>query len=389
MAETVLVTGGTGFIAGWCIVELLRRGYAVRTTVRDASKETRIRAAIASAGANGGDTQLAAQPDTAAGLDGAREHPDATRGRSTNTAAILRAGDPNALTFYRADLTRDEGWDAAVAGCDYVLHVASPLGGKEALVAPARDGTLRVLKAAVKANVKRVVMTSAAAAARPPLESNRVSDETVWADPNDPQFDTYRVSKILAERAGWNAIEGSKTEFTTILPGAVFGPVLSKDNLGSVKIIQGLLKGQPRALPRIGFWVVDVRDLADLHIKAMTSPAAAGQRFIAAGEFMWMQDMADTLNVPRRQLPNLLVKLLLPFIPNLKGLAPLLGRRFPLTSDKARTVLGFAPRPGATTLIDCAKSLQDLPAAEAEQPQLVVMEVEKRLTVPHADTRDA
>ena len=271
MPETVLVTGGTGFIASWCIAELLRRGYTVRTTVRDASKESRVRAAVG-------------------------------------------------LKLYHADLTRDEGWDAALAGCDYVLHVASPLGGgpndsREAFLAPARDGTLRVLQAAVKANVKRVVMTSAAAAARPPLESNRMSDETVWSDPDDPQFDAYRPSKILAERAAWDFMtrEGNRTEFTTVLPGAVFGPVLSTDNLGSVKIIQGLLKGQPKALPRIGFWVVDVRDLADLHIKAMTSPAAAGQRFIAAGEFMWMQDIANTLrlqlgsaaaNVPSTNFPT-------------------------------------------------------------------------------------
>src|SRR5262245_4735411 len=164
---TVLVTGGTGFIAGWCIVELLQRGYTVRASVRSRSKEGAVRAAIA--------------PLTDAG------------GR---------------LTFVEADLTADDGWDAAVAGCDYVLHVASPLGNQasrdaNALVAPARDGTLRVLRAAARAGVRRVVMTSAAAAARPPLGSKCASDETVWADPADPQFDAYRVSKILAERAAW------------------------------------------------------------------------------------------------------------------------------------------------------------------------------------------
>lgn len=339
MAETVLVTGGTGFIGSWCIVELLRRGYNVRTTVRDAAKERRVRATVADAAA----------------IDG----------RSGTHSA--------ALTFFHADLTRDEGWDAAIAGCDYVLHVASPLGGgtndgENAFIAPARDGTLRVLKAAVNANVKRVVMTSAAAAARPPLSSNRTSNETIWSDPNDSQFDAYRRSKILAERAAWDfmAHEGGKTEFTTILPGAVFGPVLSTDNLGSVKIIQGLLKGQPKAVPRIGFWIVDGRDLAELHIRAMLDPAAAGERFIAAGEFVWMQDIARTLreglgdvaaNVPTRRLPNLFVKLLLPFLPNLKGLAPLLGRQFPLTSEKARRVLSFAPRAAATTIVECARSL--------------------------------
>jgi dihydroflavonol-4-reductase len=260
MAETVLVTGGTGFVGSWCIVELLRRGYDVRTTVRDGLKK-------------------------------------GACGRPLPTPAARTA-----------------------------------------------------------------------AAARPPLNSNRTSNETVWSDPNDAQFDAYRRSKIIAERAAWDfmARDGGRTEFTTLLPGAVFGPVLSTDNLGSVKIIQGLLKGQPRALPRIGFWIVDVRDLAELHIRAMIDPAAAGERFIAAGEFMWMQDVASTLrnelgnraaHVPTRRLPNLFVKLLLPFLPNLEGLAPLLGRQFPLTAEKARRVLGFTPRAAATTIVECARSL--------------------------------
>ena len=363
MADTVLVTGGSGFIAGWCIVELLRHGYVVRTTVRDASKEARIREAIARA-------SIAGRAPTNSGTGVSNRPAERATAIGSGGNSTLSGGHP-ALSFFHADLTRDEGWDAAMDGCDYVLHVASPLGGnpndsKDALVAPARDGTLRVLKAATNAKVRRVVMTSAAAAARPPLDSGRTSDETVWANPDDPQFDAYRVSKILAERAAWDFMShsGGQTEFTTVLPGAVFGPVLSADNLGSVKIIQEMLKGQPSALPRIGFWVVDVRDLADLHIRAMTVTAAAGQRFIAAGEFMWMKEVADTLRAagmvaPNRQLPNFVVKLLLPFMPNLKGLAPLLGRRFPLESKNSRSVLGFSPRPAATTIVECARSLSD------------------------------
>lgn len=332
MAETVLVTGGSGFIASWCIVQLLERGYTVRTTVRDPGKEQRVRAAVAGAKA---------------------------------AAASLR--------FAIADLNSDEGWDAAVAGCQYVLHVASPLGGgtpgdRNSLVAPARDGTLRVLRAAAKAGVKRVVMTSAAATARPPLTTDQTSDESIWADPDDPQFDAYRVSKILAERAAWDFMnrEGGTTQLTTVLPGAVFGPILAAENLGSVQIIQGMLKGKPAALPRLGFWIVDVRDLADLHIRAMTAATAAGQRFIAAGEYMWMEDIARTLRTelgeaaakaPTRRLPDFVVRMLLPFAPNLRSLAPLLGRRFPLTSAKARQTLGFAPRPAAMTIVDCARSL--------------------------------
>ena len=332
MNETVLVTGGTGFIAGWCIVELLRRGYDVRTTVRGLGKEAAVRTAIASA---------------------------------------ADAGDH--LTVVAADLTTDDGWDAAVAGCDYVLHVASPLGGQtsrdaNALIAPARDGTLRVLAAAAKAGVKRVVMTSAAAAARPPLDSDRVSDESIWADPADPQFDAYRVSKILAERAAWDFMTRSapQTTFTTILPGAVFGPVLTADNLGSVRIIERLLHGSPAGIPRLGFSIVDVRDLADLHVRAMIAPEAAGQRFLAAGDFMWMEDIARTLrerlgaaagSVPTRRLPNLVVRLLSIFLPHLRMLTPLLGRTTSVSSEKARRVLGFSPRPANTTIVECAESL--------------------------------
>lgn len=332
MTETVLVTGGTGFVAGWCIVGLLKRGYDVRTTIRSPAKEQVVRAAVA------------------------------------------RGGAPEeGLSFAVADLTADDGWDAAMAGCDYVLHVASPLGGpdpadRNAFVAPARDGTLRVLRAAVSAGVKRVVMTSAAATARPPLRLDVVSDETMWADPSDPQFDAYRVSKILAERAAWDFMrrEGGRTEFTTVLPGAVFGPVLSAETIGSVRIIEGLTQGRPPVIPPLGFWVVDVRDLADAHIRAMTTPEAAGERFIAAGDFLWMADIARALRgglgargrkVPTRTLPAFLLRLLLPLLPQFRPLALMLGRKFRLTSDKARRVLGFAPRPATTTVVECAESL--------------------------------
>jgi len=339
MTETVLVTGGSGFVAGWCIVELLKRGYHVRTTLRDLSREAGIRSAIAAA-----------------------------------------AGNTDNLSFSEADLLADAGWDTAMQGCDSVLHVASPLGGgasgdRQALIEPARAGTLRVLRAAVEADVRRIVMTSAAATARPPLSTDRISDETIWADPDDPQFDAYRVSKILAERAAWDFMKerGAADRLTTVLPGAVFGPVLSNETLGSVKIIQDLLQGRPRAMPQLGFWVVDVRDLAELHVKAMIAPEAAGERFIAAGEFMWMEDIATALRsglgsrglrTPTRRLPTMIVKLALPFLPNLKSLAPLIGRKFRLTSEKARRLLGFSPRPGAATVVDCAESLLAGPVSQ-------------------------
>lgn len=332
MLETVLVTGGTGFVAQWCIVELLKRGYRVRTTLRDLKRSEEVKTAIEPLVENSDD-----------------------------------------LSFVAANLLNDNGWSDAMKECTYVLHVASPLSGgdpadRDSFVKPARDGTLRVLRFAVEAGVKRVVMTSAAATARPPLASERVSDETVWADPDDPQFDVYRVSKILAERAAWAFMKehGGATEFTTVLPGAVFGPVLAPYNLGSVKIIQDLLNGSPKAMPKLGFWIVDVRDLADMHILAMVSPDAAGERFISAGEFMWMDEIADVLrtglgikgkNVPTRRLPGFLVKILLPFLPTLRPLAPLIGRKFLVSTQKARNVLGFDPRSKQDTIIDCANSL--------------------------------
>jgi dihydroflavonol-4-reductase len=334
MTETVLVTGGSGFIAGWCIVELLQRGYAVRATLRSLAKEAAVRAAIASA-----------------------------------------APSTKMLSFVAADLTRDEGWDAAMAGCDYVLHVASPLGSDgaakpQAMIAAARDGTLRVLRAATLAGVKRVVMTSAAATATPPLNSAQrsLSDETVWFDAAERNVDAYRQSKRLAERAAWEYMQeqGGATTLTTILPGAVFGPVLTTENLGSVQIIGRLLQGRVPANPRLGFEIVDVRDLASLHISAMTSARAAGQRFIGVGEFLWMADISRTLRaqlgdsaskVPTRTLPDFVLRLMSLIDPALRAMTPRLGREHRHLSTKAQNVLGWHSRPAAETLVDCARSL--------------------------------
>lgn len=333
MNGTVLVTGGNGFVASWCIVELLRRGYRVRTTVRSLGKEAALRAAIA------GEVDAA-----------------------------------DRLSVWVADLTDGAGWDVALAGCDYVLHVASPLGigsGAEALAlsVPARDGTLRVLQAAARAGVKRVVMTSAATTATPPLQSpDSLSDESVWFDPNEQDVDAYRASKRLAERAAWEFMRGQDGAMglTTILPGAVFGPLLGHDSLGSVQVIGRLLQGAMPATPRLGFEVVDVRDLADLHIRAMTATDAGGQRYLANGEFVWMGQMAALLRsqlgaaaakVPRRQLPDLLFRVIAWVQPELRGMVPRLGRRHLHSSQKARSQLGWTPRPASVTVLDCARSL--------------------------------
>lgn len=333
MADTVLVTGGTGFVAGWTIAELLKRGYEVRTTVRDIVKAEQVQSAVKRAGVT-------------------TDH----------------------LSFAVADLTKDEGWNEAVAGCTYVLHVASPLGNEaprdlDALVAPARDGTLRVLRAAVKAGAKRVVMTSSGAAATPLARKKlKVADETIWTDPNDPAINAYRKSKVLAERAAWDFMKehGGKTEFTTILPAGIFGPVLTKSGLGSVQLIQGLLKGSPSAIPHIGFNMIDVRDVAAIHVMAMTAPEAAGERFIAAGQFMWMNDVASILHdklgdraakVPTKSMPSFVVRFLALFSPRLRSIVPNLDRSLSFSSEKAHRLLGFTPRLAVETVVDCAESL--------------------------------
>ncbi len=332
MSETVLVTGGTGYVAGWCITELLQRGYDVRTTVRSPQREQAVTEAVSS--------------------------------------EIEPAGR---LTFATADLTADAGWDEAMRGVTYVLHVASPLGAHADsaadLITPARDGTLRVLRAAAKAGVKRVVMTSAANAASPSsYAAEGVTDETLWTDPEDPTLIPYRRSKTLAERAAWDFMENNDggMELTTVLPGAVFGPILTT-TIGSVGIIARMLKGEMKGVPRIGLEIVDVRDLVDVHLRAMTSPAAAGQRFLATGEFMWMADMAKTLrdglgargnSVSARQIPDFAVRLVARFRdPSLREITPALGRRNRHTTLKARTLLGWQSRPARQSVLDCANSL--------------------------------
>jgi dihydroflavonol-4-reductase len=331
MPKAVLVTGGTGFIAGWTIVALLDKGYEVRTTIRDIAREDSLRAAI----------------------------------RAKTNAA-------NRLSFAIADLTRDEGWDKAVEGCDHVLHIASPLGrdashDPNALVEPARGGALRVLRAAVAAGVERVVMTSAAATARQ-RGSSAISNETIWADSEDPLLDPYRRSKILAERAAWDFMARSKgeTTLTTILPGAVFGPLLPNGTSGSVWVIENLLDGKPPRLLNLGMSVVDVRDLANAHVAALTAPEAPGERFLCTGEFLWMPEIARILHtglgsagskVPIKVIPDYLVYPLSLLMPKLRMFRNDIGQRREADNSKARNFLGFKTRPATETLIDCAQSL--------------------------------
>jgi nucleoside-diphosphate-sugar epimerase len=331
--ETVLVTGGSGFIGSWCIIRLLEQGYTVRTTVRSLAREPAVRAAL---------------------------------------ATVVDARDR--LSFHAADLTQDAGWGAATGGCDFVLHLASPVTltqprNPDELIAPARDGTRRVVEAAIKSRVRRIVLTSSVAAASSNTRlAESISDETVWTDLDDPGISAYTRSKTLAERMAWDLIaaSGGTTTLVTVNPSVVLGPVLSADYSASVQLVERLLSGAIPGIPRLGFSIVDVRDVADLHIRAMTAPEAAGQRFIAAGTFAWMADLAALLRarlgaaaskVPTRRIPDLFVRLAALFSKDLGAAVPRLGQKRDFTSAKAQATLGWRPRPLEETVLDCARSL--------------------------------
>lgn len=333
--ERVLVTGGSGFVGSHCVAALLNAGYQVRTTVRSLAREADVRAMLKRAGVDAGER----------------------------------------LSFVAADLTSDAGWGDAVAGCAYVLHVASPFPLRQPkdeneLITPAREGTLRVLRAARDAGVRRVVITSSfvaigyghAPTARPYTEED-------WTNVGGEHVTAYGKSKTLAERAAWEFIqrEGGDLELAVVNPVGIFGPALGPDLSESVRIVQVLLKGSMPALPRMAFGSVDVRDLADLELRAMTDPAAKGQRFLAISDSNINMEWAATLlrermgqaaaRVPRLMLPNWAVALLARVVPDLAPIAAELRSEKLASNAKARTLLGWTPRPNDDTILATAESL--------------------------------
>jgi len=331
--STVLVTGGSGFVGSYVILQLLNAGHVVRTTVRSLTREESVRAMLKGAGADPG------------------EH----------------------LSFFAADLESDDGWAEAVAGRDYVMHVASPMPKaapktEDEVIIPARGGVVRILTAARDANVKRVVLTSTCGAIYygHPLQAAPF-DETSWTN-IDGEMSAYVKSKALAERAAWDfmAAEGGALELSVVNPSGIFGPVLGPDFSSSIELVKRLMNGMP-GCPQLHFGVVDVRDVADLHLLAMTSPAAKGERFIAvSGNAMSMLDIAKVLKarlgdsakkVPTRELPNWLVRFAARFDPATRQLLPLLGKIRNATSAKAERVLGWKPQPPEDAIVATAESL--------------------------------
>jgi len=332
----ILVTGGSGFIGSHCILQLLAAGHQVRTTVRNLKRESDVRSMLSAAGVEAADR----------------------------------------LSFVAADLEKDEGWAEAAAGCEFVLHVASPFPlrvprDENELIIPAREGTLRVLRAARNAGVKRVVLTSSFAAIGYGHEATTVPfDETTWSNLDGMvNVPPYMKSKTLAERAAWDFIarEGGGMELSAVNPVGVFGPVLGPDYATSIVIVQRLMDGGVPACPRLSFGVVDVRDVVDLHLRAMTDPAAKGERFLAvAGESISMLEMALILKrrmgaaakrVPTGQLPDWLLRTIAVFDPTVRQIVPELGKVKNASNEKARRVLGWSPRSNEEAIVATAESL--------------------------------
>ncbi|UOB17482.1 SDR family oxidoreductase [Abyssalbus ytuae] len=332
--ETVLVTGGTGFLGAHTIIQLLQQGYKVKTTIRSLKRKEDVLEMLK----NGGITSF------------------------------------NNLEFTEADLIKDTHWNDAVKDCKYVLHIASPFPSGEPkdeneLIIPAKEGTLRVLRAAQKAGVKRVVMTSSFASIGYSINpDNHVFTEQDRTDPHT-KIGAYIKSKTLAEQAAWDFIktQGNALELTVINPVGMFGPVLGKDFASSVQLVQHLMSGKTPAVPKVYFGIVDVRDAADLHIRAMISEEAKNQRFLACADdgtslpeiatILRLQHNEFTKKVTKKILPNWLVKILSYFKPELKLVASQVGIIKTISNEKAKKVLGWKPRNKEVIITDTADSL--------------------------------
>ncbi len=334
MADQVLVTGITGFIAKWVALELLHRGYRVRGTLRSAGDGGPLAQALAKAGA-------------------------ATDG----------------LSFHEADLLQDAGWADAVQGCRYVCHVASPFpkrdpADREALVPAAREGALRVIDAALTAGAERIVMTASIVTMMysPGRPSVFRFGENDWSDPDWRALSAYPVSKIRAERAAWERMSeaDARQRLAVVNPGFVLGPLLDERPGTSVAVVQMLLKGSYPAVPRFALPVVDVRDLAALHVDAMESQAAGGRRWIGAADTLSLLEMCEVLRdampdraarVPRIEIPDFLARSIAPFDRSLRAVQAALGTRAVARAGYVTQTLGTTFRPAREAVIASAESL--------------------------------
>ena len=330
--EKVLVTGASGFIAEHCIIELLKNGYSVKGSLRSMNREQEVRDAV-----------------------------------KTET-------DDTKLEFCKLDLLEDDGWEDAMWDCDYLMHVASPFviedpKDENELIKPAKEGTLRALNAAKKAGIKRVVLTSSVAAVNSHMMSG-TSDHTTWTDINSKYVTPYQKSKTIAEKAAWdfynNQDSDNRMELAVINPGGVMGPQLGNDLGGaSTQIVSQLISGKFPMIPALSFPFIDVRDVAILHLKALTTPEADGKRFIAAhSEPTWMYEVAEVLSaagyekIKLKKAPSFMLKLIGLFDNKTKSLVPMLDKYVPCDNSQTVKVLNWEPMPWEQAFIEHAKSIE-------------------------------
>lgn len=332
MIGTVLVTGGSGYIAGFTIKQLVAEGWTVRTTIRSLVKEQQVR-------------------------------------------DILKV-DNSKLSFFAADLMDDAGWAEAMAGCTHLAHLASPLPAaspkdENDLIGPARDGALRALRFAKEAGVQRVVMTSSMAAIGYGVDrGEHTFSEKDWTNLDHPDVYPYVKSKTISERAArdWMEANGGEMEYCSINPSMVLGPILSPDFSTSIEAVKKMMDGSFPGAPDLGFCVVDVRDVAELHVRALTAPDMDGERFFAAGKFFKLHNIAMLLKeklgseaskVPSRKLPDWLMKIVSIWDPVARQVISELGKVRHADVSHAKEKLGWQTRDEEETIIDTARSLID------------------------------
>lgn len=329
-SKPVLITGVTGYLAKQCALLLLENGYKVRGTVRSLSREAGLREALA--------------PHTS--------HLDK-------------------LEICQADLTSDDGWQEAVSGCEFVLHVASPFPAgapkdEDDLIVPAVQGTLRVLEASAAAGIKRVVLTSSIAAVSGGHNGHIAPfTEQDWSDTKEA-IGAYPKSKTLAEQAAWKFVESHDLELAVINPGYILGPVLNNSSTTSNELHQRLMRREIPGIAHMQFNIVDVRDVAQAHLSAMTTPDANGKRFVSVAESIWLEDLAQILadhftplgyKIPTRRLPTILLKIAALFDETIKSTIGSLGKEYQYDTQQAQNILGWQPRPVRETLIEMGESL--------------------------------
>jgi nucleoside-diphosphate-sugar epimerase len=331
--KTIALTGATGFLGSHVLIQLLNKGYNVKANIRNEKKAESL----------------------------------------LNSIKHLTQEDcTEKISFFKADFSSSNNWKEYFTGCEALIHVASPMGSgketKEELIKIAKEGTLLVFNAAKDAGITRIVMTSSQAASTPRISAGKIIlDEDFWSDENNPELDPYRISKIKSEKAAWHFAKENGITLTAILPGAIFGPVLSKESVSSAAVIGRILSGTMPAI-KVNLEVCDVRDVAALHILALENSKAENQRYLAASQFIIMSGIAKVLKnnfkaykkIKTGEIPNFMVKIIAKAVPSMRPFVPMLTRKYRHTTQKAETELLWVQHSQEETIIDTAKSLIEL-----------------------------